>query len=152
MHCIYFIVQQFRFATCSLVLQMIAKLLISRFQDHLDISSILMSLICPAAIVIVLYEIERGKRNLFLSNNNEKNWRTIRAYLDCILPSVITDPFILFTYDNERLNFSLKKMKNIHKFPCYEPEKSPDQNFKQFLRHYKYQKMIFEKFVLSQVD
>lgn len=79
MHCVYFIVQQFRFATCSLILQMVAKLLISKFQDHLDISSILMSLICPAAIVIVLYEIERGKRNLFLSNNNEKNWRTIRA-------------------------------------------------------------------------
>ena len=50
--------------------------------------------------------------------------------LDCILPQIITDPFFLFTYDTERLNFTLKKVKGANKFPNYDESKTIDQNFK----------------------
>ncbi|CAD8119602.1 unnamed protein product [Paramecium sonneborni] len=122
------------------------KLLIAGlFDGQTDSCSIILSIICPLCFVSVVYNIEKQRRLLFLSNNQGNDWYQL-------LPSVISDPFVLFSFDPNRMSFKYKNSSKIDRFPYCNQEFSQEDNFRQFFRLQHISGVTIEQFILKRIE
>ncbi|CAD8093333.1 unnamed protein product [Paramecium primaurelia] len=145
-HSSILLIIDYKLTLLNIFFQTALKLFIAALLDgNIDITSIILSICCPICFISVVHTIEKQKRLLFLSNNQGNDWH-------CLLPSIISDPFILFTYDEERMCFRYKNSNQIDHFPYSSFELQAEENFRQFLRMSLIGNITTEQFILNRIE
>ncbi|CAK69715.1 unnamed protein product (macronuclear) [Paramecium tetraurelia] len=145
-HSSILLIVDYKLTLLNIFFQTGLKLFIAALLDaNIDASSIILSVFCPLCFVSVVHTIEKQKRLLFLSNHQGNDWH-------CLLPSIISDPFILFTYDEDRMSFRYKNSNLIDHFPYSSFELQAEENFRQFLRMSTLGKITLEQFILNRIE
>ncbi|CAD8116808.1 unnamed protein product [Paramecium sonneborni] len=145
-HISILLIIDYKLTLMSIFIQTALKLFIAAILDgNIDAFSIILSIFCPLCFISIVHTIEKHKRLLFLSNNQGNDWHSL-------LPSIITDPFILFTYDEERMCFRYKNSSQIYHFPYCASELQAEENFRQFLRMAFIGQISLEQFILNRIE
>ncbi|CAD8206071.1 unnamed protein product [Paramecium octaurelia] len=145
-HTSILLIIDYKLAAINIVCQTLFKLLIAGlFDGKTDSCSVILSILCPICFVSVVYNIEKERRLLFLSNNQGNDWHQL-------LPSVISDPFVLFSFDHHRMCFKYKNSSKMDRFPYCTQEFSQEDNFRQFFRLQHISGVTIEQFILNRID
>ncbi|CAD8206330.1 unnamed protein product [Paramecium pentaurelia] len=145
-HTTILLIIDYKLAAINIFIQTIIKLIIAGFLDgKTDMCSIVLSILCPICFISILFSIEKERRLLFLNNNQGNDWHQL-------LPSVISDPFVLFSFDHNRMCFKYKNSNKIDRFPYCTLEFSQEDNFRQFFRLQHISGVTIEQFVLDRID
>ncbi|CAD8045006.1 unnamed protein product [Paramecium primaurelia] len=145
-HTTILLIIDFKLAVINIFFQTTFKLLIAGlFDSQTDTCSIVLSILCPLCFISVISTIDKQRRLLFLSNNQGNDWHQL-------LPSVISDPFVLFSFDHNRMSFKYKNSSKIDRFPYCSNELSQEDNLKQFLRLQHLYGVSIEQFILNRIE
>ncbi|CAD8124249.1 unnamed protein product [Paramecium sonneborni] len=145
-HTTILLIIDFKLAAINSFFQTTFKLLIAGlFDGQTDSCSIILSILCQICFISVLYTIEKQRRLLFLRNNQGNDWHQL-------LPSVINDPFVLFSFDHNRMCFKYKNSNKIDRFPYCKQEFQQEDNFRQFFRLQQISNVTIEQFILNRIE
>ncbi|CAK65449.1 unnamed protein product (macronuclear) [Paramecium tetraurelia] len=145
-HTTILLIIDYKLAVINIFFQTTFKLLIAGlFDTQTDTCSVVLSILCPLCFISIISTIDKQRRLLFLSNNQGNDWHQL-------LPSVISDPFVLFSFDHNRMSFKYKNSSKIDRFPYCNQELSQEDNFKQFFRLQHISEVSIEQFILNRIE
>ncbi|CAD8206334.1 unnamed protein product [Paramecium pentaurelia] len=98
-------------------------------------------IITSLGILIFIYQNDQIQRGHFLLEFSDKQWEQT-------LPIIIQSPFVMFTFDEERLNFNLKINNDMSEI-CWDNEKTPSENLRFFLRTFKMGNDNLEQYLVT---
>ncbi|CAD8128733.1 unnamed protein product [Paramecium sonneborni] len=129
-------------APIQLIVFLSSRILIQGLQNDLfivqDFMQIIIATLC---ILLFIYQNDQNQRAHFQLQFSDKQWEQT-------LPVIIQSPFLMFTFDEERINFNLKLQNDIKKI-CWDTEKAPSENLRSFLRSYKMGNDNLEQYILN---
>ncbi|CAD8119600.1 unnamed protein product [Paramecium sonneborni] len=129
-------------APIQLLLFLISRCLITGLVNDIFIGQDLISIVITSiGILIFIYQNDKIQREHFLLQFSDKQWEQT-------LSTIIQSPFVMFTFDEERLNFNLK-IANDMKGICWDNEKAPSENLRFFLRSFKMGNDNLEQYLVT---
>ncbi|CAD8084000.1 unnamed protein product [Paramecium sonneborni] len=129
-------------APIQLVVFFVSRILIQGLQnDHFIVQDFIQIIISTLCILLFIYQNDQNQRTHFQLQFSDKQWEQT-------LTVIIQNPFLMFTFDEERINFNLKLQNDMQKI-FWDNEKAPSENLRSFLRSYKMGTDNLEQYILN---
>ncbi|CAD8045004.1 unnamed protein product [Paramecium primaurelia] len=129
-------------APIQLIFFLVSRCVITALVNDMFMGQDLISIIITTlSILIFIYQNDQIQREHFLLQFSDKQWEQT-------LPVVIQSPFVMFTFDEERLNFNLKIANDMTGI-CWDNEKAPSENLRFFLRSFKMGNDNLEQYLVT---
>ncbi|CAD8093329.1 unnamed protein product [Paramecium primaurelia] len=129
-------------APIQLIVFLATRIIISGLvNNHFIVEDFIQMIITTLCIILFIYQNDKNQRALFQLQFSNKQWEQT-------LPVIIQNPFLMFTYDEERINFHLKIQNDMQKI-FWDNEKAPSENLRSFLRTYKMGNDNLEFYILN---
>ncbi|CAD8180163.1 unnamed protein product [Paramecium pentaurelia] len=129
-------------APIQLIVFLGSRLLISGLvNDFFIVQDFIQIIITTLCILLFIYQNDQNQRAHFQLQFSDKQWEQT-------LPVIIQNPFLMFTFDDERINFNLKLQNDMQKI-FWDNEKAPSENLRSFLRSYKMGNDNLEQYILN---
>ncbi|CAD8124247.1 unnamed protein product [Paramecium sonneborni] len=129
-------------ASIQLLFFLISRCLITGLVNDMFIGQDIISIVITTLVILIfIYQNDKIQRGYFLLQFSDKQWEQT-------LPIIIQSPFIMFTFDEERLNFNLKIANDMTGI-CWDNEKAPSENLRFFLRSFKMGNDNLEQYLVT---
>ncbi|CAD8116804.1 unnamed protein product [Paramecium sonneborni] len=129
-------------APIQLIVFLTSRILIQGLQnDFFIVQDFIQIIITTLCILLFIYQNDQNQRAHFQLQFSDKQWEQT-------LPVIIQSPFLMFTFDEERINFNLKLQNDMKKI-FWDTEKAPSENLRSFLRSYKMGNDNLEQYILN---
>lgn len=134
----------FRFQVFTIFNFCIVRLIIAFINTKFDGLCISFTLVTSIALLMAFYDLSIWKRQLFQYSSQEKHWHRV-------LPKLISNPFILFHYSKDIMNFKVKCCSNLINFPGYNDSVRKTENLRHFLKNYYIKSQTLEDYYFSRL-
>ncbi|KAM3134708.1 hypothetical protein pb186bvf_013183 [Paramecium bursaria] len=133
----------FKASTVYVGVVILAKTLIQTYFEPFNPVYFISLILLSFSILMVSYINEKYRRLAFLHQFTNRQWESI-------IPTLIQNPFLLFTFDEERMIFRIKLFNDIQ-ISDWGVKTDQSENLRYFLRTYYVGKETLEQYIVSKL-